>query len=82
MSEKLTKAQRALIIRMGFASNALRNGDEGCPKWWIEGGEGVKANVAESLVRRGWVKLTGRWGGHPGVLGFTITPAGRSALSE
>ena len=80
--EKLTEAQRALLLRIGFVTNKLRNGDEYRPKWWIDEGFGVKANVAQSLVRKGWVKLTGQWGGQPGVLGFTVTPAGRQALAR
>lgn len=84
MSEKLklTKAQRALIVEMGFISNALRNSDEQSPRWYIEGGRAVKRNVAEALIRRGFIKFTGKWGGHPGILGFTVTPAGRVALKE
>ena len=82
MPGRLTAAQRDLIVRMGFVKDALRNGDECHPKWWLEGRPGsVKANVAESLVRRGFVRFSGKWGGHPGILGFTITPAGRSALA-
>jgi hypothetical protein len=80
---KLTKAQRDLIVAIGFVPNALMNGDEYTPKWWLEGRPGaVKANVAESLIRRGWVRLSGKWGGQPGILGFTITEAGRAALSK
>lgn len=80
-SMKLTDAQRALIIAMGFVPNALKNSDEQSPRWFIEGGGAVKRNVAEALIRKGYVKYSGKWGGHPGVLGFTVTPAGRAAIS-
>lgn len=79
---KLTEAQRSLIVAMGFRSNALANGDEYRPMWWLEGGEAVKANVAKSLVRLGLVKFTKHEGGQPGVLFFTVTPAGRAALEQ
>lgn len=79
---KLTKAQRRLLVEMGDNENALRNGDEGDPQWWIEGGDSAHKAVAESLVRRGFVTYTRKWGGDPGVLGFTMTPAGRAALAE
>ena len=76
----LTRAQRDLIVRMGFVPNVLRNDDELTPKWWLEGRAGaVKANVALSLIRRGLVRLTGRAGGWPGMDLFTVTPAGRRA---
>lgn len=78
----LTKAQRALLVRMGSGLNSLRNGDEHTPRWWIDGKAGVKANVAESILLRGYASLTGKWGGQLGVLGFTINPAGRAALAE
>ena len=80
MSKKATPAQAALLRAMGFRSNALRNGDEHVPMWWIEGGGGVKANTAESIIKRGWAQYTGHWGGQPGILGYTVTPAGRKAL--
>ena len=79
---KLSKPQIALLRRMGDTPNALRNGDEGVPQWWIEGSFAANKKVAESLIRRGLVALTGKWGGQPGVLGFTITPAGRTALHD
>lgn len=83
MLRPLTPAQRDLIIRMGFVPHALRNGDEYRPMWWLEGRSGaVKANVAQSLIRQGLVRFTGKWGGHPGILGFTVTAAGRAALAE
>ena len=78
---KLTKAARDLLTTMGIRSNILVNGDEHSPKWWLDGGFGVKANVAESLVRRGYVRLTRHEGGQPGVLSFTVTPEGRAALN-
>lgn len=76
----LTAAQRKLIVNMGFRSNVLANGDEYSPKWWLEGGGAVKSNVAEALIRRGYVRLTGREGGHPGILLYTVTAKGRGAL--
>ena len=80
MSERLSDAQRRLLTDIGFVPNKLRNGDELQPMWWLEGGGAVKANVAKSLIRRGYVKYTGKWGGQPGILGFTVTKAGRLAL--
>lgn len=79
---KLTEAQRSLIIAMGLRSSVLANGDENSPMWWLEGGGSVKANVAKSLIKRGFVKLTGHQGGQPGILFYTITAAGRRALAE
>lgn len=78
---KLSDAQIELLRRIGIRRNALVNGDEGDPQWWIDGGYGAKAHVAKALVRKGLVELTGREGGQPGVLFFTITDAGRAALS-
>ena len=78
---RLTEAQRVLIIAMGFRSNALLNCDEYSPMWWLEGGGAVKANVARSIIRKGYARYTGKWGGQPGILGFTVTPAGRAALA-
>lgn len=80
---KLTEAQRDLIVRMGFVPNALRNGDECRPMWWLEGRPGaVKANVAVSLIRKGFIRFDGHWGGQPGINGFTITEAGRLAIKD
>jgi len=79
---KLSEAQRRLIIAMGFRQNVLVNGDENTPMWWLEGGGAVKANVAKSLIKRGLISLTGHVGGQPGVLFYTITPAGRAALED
>ncbi|MBN8968978.1 MAG: hypothetical protein J0G95_11015 [Rhizobiales bacterium] len=79
---KLTEAQRKLIVAMGFRSNALANGDEYSPMWWLEGGHAVKANVAKSLIKRRLIRLTKHEGGQPGILFFTITPAGRRALEQ
>jgi hypothetical protein len=79
---KLTEAQADLLERAGIRPNALVNGDEGDPQWWIDGGFSAKSHVAKSLVRKGLVELTGREGGHPGVLFYSITPAGRAALEQ
>ena len=78
----ITRAQADLLSRMGFVPHALKNDDELRPKWWLEGGGAVKANVAQSLWRLGFVRLTGHWGGMPGMDGFTVTAAGREALRE
>ncbi|MCO5129782.1 MAG: hypothetical protein M9932_04365 [Xanthobacteraceae bacterium] len=79
---KLTEAQRGLIIAMGFRSNALANGDEYSPMWWLEGGDAVKANVAKSLINRKMIRLTKHEGGQPGILFYTVTSAGRAALKR
>lgn len=76
----ITDAQRRLIVTMGFRKGVLCNGDEGSPTWWIDGGDAVKHNVAQSLYKRGFIALTGHAGGHPGVDYFTVTAAGRAAL--
>lgn len=76
----LTAAQRNVLDRMGDKHNALVNADECEPMWWIEGGYMVRKNVALALISRGLVTLTGRAGGHPGVLYFTRNAAGRAAL--
>lgn len=79
---KLTESMRALLEAMGDAPNALKNSDEQSPRWYIEGGCAVRRKVADAVIRRGYVQFTGKWGGHPGVLGFTRTPAGLAALSK
>lgn len=76
----ITAAQRKVLIDMGFRKHALVNGDECSPKWWIEAGSAVKANVAHALTKRGFVKHTKHAGGHPGVDYFTVTKSGRDAL--
>lgn len=78
---KLTKAQRHVLAGMGDGPG-LRNGDESSPMWWMPGRVAVHHKVAESLVRHGLVEYCAHWGGHPGILGFRITPAGRAALQE
>jgi hypothetical protein len=78
---KLTEAQATLLRAMGETPNALRNYDEGSPKWWIEGGRAARHSVARALIRRRLVVFSGHWGGQPGTLGFTTTPAGRLALA-
>jgi hypothetical protein len=82
MSEKLTKAQRALLERMGDTPNALRNGDEGSPTWWIEGGAGVHGGTARACILKGLIQYSGKWGGQPGVLGYSVTNLGRAALGQ
>lgn len=77
----ITEPQRKLLLRMGDKTNILVNGDEGTPQWWIEGGSGANGNVARALYRRGLIALTGKEGGHPGILLFTRTPAGRAAVT-
>jgi len=83
MGDRLTKAQRALLERMGDTLNALRNFDEVSPMWWIEGDDfRVHPRTAERVVHRDLATLTGHWGGQPGVLGFTRSAAGRLALTK
>lgn len=74
---KTSKAMRDVLHEMGSRRNALANGDEGTPQWWIEGGRGVHKSVAKALVKRKLIELTGHAGGHPGVLYFTATEKGR-----
>lgn len=81
MAEKLTEAQRRVLSMCTDAPN-LRNGDECIPQWWIEGHGAVYKRTAEFLVRNKLVAYCARWGGHPGVLGYRITPAGRAALTD
>ena len=78
---RLTNAQLDVLSMCTDGPN-LRNGDEYVPQWWIEGSGGVNKRTAEFLVRNKLVELSARWGGHPGILGYRITPAGRSALSK
>ena len=78
---KLTKAQLDILSMCTDGPN-LRNGDEYTPQWWIEGSGAVHKRTAEFLVRNRFVELCARWGGHPGILGFHITDAGRAALNE
>ena len=79
---KISEAQRKVLRQMGTKRNALVNGDEGTPQWWIEGGYGVHGNVARALLKRKLIELTGREGGHPGVLFFTATLDGRAAARQ
>lgn len=78
---KLTEAQRDVLSRCNDKPD-LRNGDEYTPQWWIEGHGAVYKRTAEFLVRNSLVEYCARWGGHPGVLGFRITDAGRAALER
>jgi hypothetical protein len=79
MSRKLTAAQRRVLAMCTDGPN-LRNGDECTPQWWIEGYGAVHKRTAEFLARNKLVEYCARWGGHPGILGFRITPAGRAIL--
>lgn len=78
---KLTEAQMDVLAKCTDGP-CLRNGDECTPQWWIEGHGAVYKRTAESLVRRGMVEYCARWGGHPGILGYRITDAGRAALEQ
>lgn len=78
---KLTEAQLEVLSKCTDGPN-LRNGDEYVPQWWIEGGGAVYKRTAEFLVRNKLVELCQRWGGHPGILGYRITTAGRNALDK
>jgi len=80
VTEKLTPALRALLEDMGNRVDGLKNDDENSPMWWIEGGHAVRGNVAAVALRRGLITLSGKWGGQPGLLGFTRTDLGRKAL--
>ena len=77
---KLSEAQRDVLAMCTDGPN-LRNGDECTPQWWIEGHGTVYKRTAEFLVRHRLVEYCARWGGHPGILGYRITDAGRRALS-
>lgn len=81
MGKKLTEAQRRVLAMCTDEPN-LRNGDEAERSWWIEGHGAVNKRVAESLRKAGLVEFCAKWGGDPGILGYRITPAGRSALAE
>ena len=78
---KLTESQLEVLSKCTDGPN-LRNGDENTPQWWVEGHGAVYKRTAEFLVRNKLVELCQRWGGHPGILGFRITPAGRAALEK
>lgn len=77
---KISEAQKKVLRDMGKKPNALVNGDEGTPQWWIDGGGAVRRNVARALIKRGLVELTGKEGGQPGILMFTATTRGRVAV--
>lgn len=78
---ELTPAQREVLSNMGDGPT-LRNFDESAPQWWIEGKGAVYKRTGEALVKRGFVRYAAHWGGQPGILGFSITEAGRLALSQ
>lgn len=79
---QLSEAQREVLAHLRDGEPNLRNGDEGAPQWWIEGGGAVYKRTAEFLVRHRLVEYCARWGGHPGVLGYRITPTGRALLES
>lgn len=75
----VSHAQLKVLREMGQRRNALVNGDEAKHPYWIDGGGSVRKNVAEALIRKGYVELTGKEGGQPGILLFTATTKGRVA---
>lgn len=79
MARELTEAQREVLSQMGDGPD-LRNFDEAVPQWWIEGRGTVYKRTAEFLVRHCLVEYCAHWGGQPGILGFRVTPAGRTVL--
>lgn len=79
----LTMAQRRLLEAVQ-AGATLMNADEVSPMWWLEGGSGVlrvHRGTAYALCKTGFLKHIRHWGGFPGMDAFTISDAGRTALS-